>query len=121
MIAVKKPKATKCIDHRTISHITHTTKIAARILRRTERKIKQILGDDQFGFRRGNRTGDAIGMLRIISEWALEIDELCACFTDWQKEYDHTNWTKLMQILKKLVFTGTKDYQKTVHDQIVKE
>jgi hypothetical protein len=68
MIAVKKPKTTKCTDHRTISVITHTTKIAARILRRTERKIEQVLGDDQFGFRRGNRTGDAIGMLRIISE-----------------------------------------------------
>jgi len=47
---------------------------------------------DQFGFRRANGTGDAIGMLRIISERTLEIDEeLCACFIDWQKAYDHTN------------------------------
>jgi len=68
MIVIKKPKATKCSDHCTISLITHTRKIAARILRRTKRKIEQVLGDNQFGFRRGNRTGDAIGMLRIISE-----------------------------------------------------
>jgi len=47
----------------------------------------------------------------------MEIDEeLCGCFKDWQKAHDDTNWTKLMQILKKLVFTGTqKDYQQTVH------
>ena len=64
----KKPKATKCSNHRTISLITHTTKIAARKLRRTERKIEQVLGEDQCGFRRGNGTGDAIGTLRITSE-----------------------------------------------------
>jgi hypothetical protein len=29
----KEPKATKCSDHHTISIITHTAKIAARILR----------------------------------------------------------------------------------------
>jgi hypothetical protein len=32
---------------------------------------------------------------------SLEIDEeLCVCFTDWQKAFDQVNWTKLMQILK---------------------
>jgi hypothetical protein len=31
----------------------------------------------------------------------LDIDkELCACFIDWQKAFDHVNWTKFMQILK---------------------
>jgi hypothetical protein len=36
--------------------------------RRIERKTEDVLGDDQFGFRRGKGTRDAIGMLRIISE-----------------------------------------------------
>jgi hypothetical protein len=27
-------------------------------------------------------------------------EELNACFIDWQKAFDHVNWTKLMQILK---------------------
>jgi hypothetical protein len=69
MIAVKKrPKATKCSDHRTISLIVHTAKIVARALRRRiERKIKDALGEDQFGFRRGKGTRDATRMLRIIS------------------------------------------------------
>jgi hypothetical protein len=42
-----------------------------------------------------------LGMLRIISEQTVDIDEeLCACFIDWQKAFDHVNWTKLKQILK---------------------
>jgi len=70
MITVKKkPRATKCSDHRTISLIAHTAKIVAKILRRRiEKKIEDVLGEDQFGFRRGKGTRDAIGMLRIISE-----------------------------------------------------
>jgi hypothetical protein len=45
--------------------------------RRIERKIEDILGGDQFGFRRGKGTRDAIGMI-IIAERTLEIDEeLC--------------------------------------------
>jgi len=40
-----------------------------RILRRRfERKIEDVLGGDQFEFRRGKGTRDAIGMLRIVSE-----------------------------------------------------
>jgi len=38
----------------TISLITHTAKIIAKTLRRMiERKIEDVLGEDQFGFRRG--------------------------------------------------------------------
>ena len=42
-----------------------------------------------------------MGMMRIIAERTLEIDEeLCICFIDCQKAFDRVNWTKLMQILK---------------------
>jgi hypothetical protein len=70
MIALKKKtKATKCSDHRTITLIAHTAKIIGKILkRRIERKIEDILGEDQFGFRRGKKTRDGIGMMRIIAE-----------------------------------------------------
>jgi hypothetical protein len=58
MIAIKKkPQATKCSDHRTISLIAHTAKIVAKIIRRrVEKKIEDVLGEDQFGFRRGSAT-----------------------------------------------------------------
>jgi len=97
MIALKK-RATKCSEHRTISLTAHTAKILSRI----ERKTEAVLGEDQFGFRSRKGTRDAIGMMRIIAERTLEIDEeLCICFTDWQKAFDHVNWTKLMQTLKR--------------------
>jgi hypothetical protein len=68
MIALKKkPQATKCSEHRTVSLITHAAKIVAKILRRRiEKKIEDVLGEDQFGFRRGKGARDAIGMLRIM-------------------------------------------------------
>ena len=60
-----------------------------------------ILGEDTFGFRRAKGNRDAIGMIRIIAERTLEIDEeLCICFIDWQKAFDCVKWTKLRQILK---------------------
>jgi predicted DNA-binding protein len=48
MITLKKnPQTTKCSDHRTISLIAHTAKVAAKILRRRiERKIEDVLGED---------------------------------------------------------------------------
>jgi len=104
MIALKKKiKGTKCSDHRTISLNAHTAKIIAKIpTRRIETKIEDALGEGQFGFRRGKGMRDAIGMITIIAERTLEIDEeLCVCFIDWQKAFDCVNWTKLMQILKR--------------------
>jgi hypothetical protein len=82
MIALnEKSKATKYNNHRPIGLIAHTAKRADRILkRRTERKIEEVLAEDQFGFRRGKGIGDAVGMLIIISEVTLEMDvELWAC------------------------------------------
>jgi hypothetical protein len=67
----------------------------------TYNTIEDVLGEDQFGFRRGKETRDPTGMLGIISERTLDIDEeLNISFIDWQKAFDRVNWTKLMQILK---------------------
>jgi hypothetical protein len=107
MIALKKkPKARKCTDHCTISLIAHVAKVVASVIRRrSEKKIEDVLGEDQFGFRKGKGTRDAIGILKLISEQTLDIgEEICVCFIDWQKGFDHVKWTKLMEILKK---TGT--------------
>jgi hypothetical protein len=93
MIALKKKlQATKCSDLHTISLIAHTAKTVAKILRRRiEKKIEDVHGD-QFGFRRGKGTRDAIGMLRVISDRTLEIEEeICVCFIDWQKAFDRVN------------------------------
>ena len=50
----------------------------------------------------GRKHNFSKGLMRIIAERTLEIDEeLCVCYIDWQKAFDHVNWTKLMQILKR--------------------
>jgi len=69
IVLKKKQQAAKCSDHRTISLIAHTAKRVAKILRRKiEKKIEDVLGEDQFGFRRGKGTRAEIGMQKIISE-----------------------------------------------------
>jgi hypothetical protein len=71
MIALnKEPKATKGSSYRIISLISHPAKTLVMILRRFERKIEDVLGEDQFGFGRGKGTRVATGML-IISEHTL--------------------------------------------------
>ena len=71
------------------------------MVKKIERKIVGIRGEDQFGFRRGKENKGAVEMLRIISEGISEIDEkLCVCFIDWQKAFDRLQLTLLMQILK---------------------
>ena len=64
----KNPKSTKSSHHSTISLTAHTAKTVARIFKRTERKIDDVPGEGQFGFRRGKRYRKKIGILRIISE-----------------------------------------------------
>ena len=82
----------------------------SKLRRRTERKIQDVLEEDQFGFRRGKGTRNATGMMRIIAERTLEIDEeICVCFIEWQKAFDRVNRTKLMQILKRTESTGGKE------------
>jgi hypothetical protein len=65
LLALKKPEATKCSDRRTISLNAHAAKIARILRRRIERKIEDVLGEDQFGCRGVKVTRDAVGMVRI--------------------------------------------------------
>ena len=105
MVAIeKKQQAKKCSDFRTISLISHVAKIVARIInRRLQQKIEEVMGEDQFGFRKGRGTRDAIGMMRILSERILAAnEEVCVSFIDWQKAFDRVNWTKLMDMLKEI-------------------
>jgi hypothetical protein len=44
----KKPKATRCSNHRTVNLVAHRAKTVTRILTGIERKIEDVLGEDQF-------------------------------------------------------------------------
>jgi len=45
----------------TIGVIAHTAKIVAKIIRRIEKKIEDVLREDQFGFRRATELGMQLG------------------------------------------------------------
>ena len=57
----RKSKSTKCEECRTLSILTHTSKILTEIiLGRIEEKIDENLADEQFGFRKNRGTREAI-------------------------------------------------------------
>jgi hypothetical protein len=104
MLLLKKPEAAKCSNFCIVSLIASTAKIIAVVFRRRiDRKIEDVLGEDQLRFRRGKGAKYTVGMLRIISERTVEvIEELYACFIDWQKALDHGKWTNFMQCPKSI-------------------
>ena len=65
----KKTNANKSGDHRTIALISHASKIMLKVLtRRIETKAKYLIARNQFRFRRGCGTRDAIGVMRMLCE-----------------------------------------------------
>lgn len=100
----KKPKAIEAKDYRTISFICHLTKLITRIvIKRIENKIEENIGEDQFGFRKGKGTRDAMGCIRMIAERCMDVNkEIYVCFIDWEKAFDRVDWNILMKILKEI-------------------
>ena len=86
----KKIGATDCSDFRTINLICHALKIVPGILKKSiTSKADEYLGEDQYGFRRGSGTREAIVAMRIICERNLEHDQkVYICFVDSEKAFD---------------------------------
>ena len=87
-----------------LSLIAHASKIMLKMLtKRVEAKTGEFIGRNQFGFRKGYGTRDAIGVLRTLCERSLEHGkDVYICFVDFEKAFDRVNWVKLMQILKSI-------------------
>ena len=100
----KKANAVECTEYRTLSLISHASKILLKILaKRIQPKADYTNGKTQFGFKKGVGTRNAIGMLRILCERSLEFDnELFVCFVDFEKAFDRVNWVMMMDVLKKV-------------------
>src|SRR5215467_9170 len=59
----KKTNAVVCEDHWTISLVAHASKIVLKVLiNRIEAKAKDFISNNQFGFRKGVGTRDAVGV-----------------------------------------------------------
>lgn len=100
----KKENAVDCGDHRTISLISHASKIMLKILtKRIEAKVRDFIGRNQFGFRREVGTRDAIGVMRMLCERSLENgNDVYICFVDFEKAFDRVDWIRMLKILKDL-------------------
>src|SRR6476661_2031645 len=83
----KKMNAVECSNHRTISLISHASKILLTTLtNRIEAKARDFIGQNQFGFRKGCGTRDATEVMRMICERSLESgNNVYICFVDHEK------------------------------------
>jgi len=81
IIPIEKNRgAEDCVNFRTISLVLYTSnKIVLKILTwRLESTAESYLGKDQFGFRKGHGTRDAIVALHVLYERNLEYNnEVC--------------------------------------------
>ena len=73
----KKPKASVCEDFRTISLMSHVTKLLLKIiLNRIKIQIDNEVGKEQFGFRPQSGTREAIFCMRMMTvQGILESDK----------------------------------------------
>ncbi|KAI5734139.1 hypothetical protein M8J77_003012 [Diaphorina citri] len=82
--------------------LSHASKILTTIVKkRIEQKIDSNLDADQFGFRNGRGTREAILALRLITDESFRVNKpLYIAFVDLQKAFDNVNWNQMMKILK---------------------
>jgi hypothetical protein len=108
----KKPKAIDCTDYRTISLMSHVTKILLKIIKeRIENRINNELDEEQFGFRKHSGTREAILSLRILTEKYIEVQKcIYVCFIDYKKAFDSVQHEKLVECIQEVNLDG-KDIQ----------
>ena len=104
----KKPGATDCELHRTISLMSHVTKLLLRIIMmRVRNKINPEIAEEQCGFVEGKGTTNAIFTLRTLIERALEIQkDIYLCFIDYTKAFDRVRHDEIIKELTKLKIDG---------------
>jgi len=78
------------VDFRTISLIPNVSKILLKILTwHLGVKADDFLGSDQYGFRKGCGTCDAIVALRVVCETSLENNnKVHVCYVDFDKAFE---------------------------------
>ena len=86
----KKGNLQQCNNYRTISLISHPSKVLLRvILNRLKPQAEQIIAEEQAGFRKGRSTIEQIFNLRVLCERMLQHKrELYHVFIDFKKAFD---------------------------------
>ncbi|GFO14782.1 condensin complex subunit 3, partial [Plakobranchus ocellatus] len=104
----KKPGATECELHRTISLMSHITNILLKIIMlRIRNKIKLEIAEEQCGFVEDKGTSNAIYILRTLIERTLEVQkDVYLCFIDYTKAFDRVRHDEIITQLKQLNIDG---------------
>uniref|UniRef100_A0A8D8WJF1 Craniofacial development protein 2 n=1 Tax=Cacopsylla melanoneura TaxID=428564 RepID=A0A8D8WJF1_9HEMI len=100
----KKNKAKNCTDFRTISLISHSSKILLSIIReRITKRIEQNLAETQMGFRAGKGCRDGITALRVLLERSVEMRvDVFLAFVDFEKAFDNLKHENLRDIIEEI-------------------
>ena len=104
----KKPRAVECEDYRTISLMSHITKILLKVIQeRIQNKIDEEVTEEQFGFRKNSGTREAIICLRMLIEKYIEVQKnIYVCFIDYKKAFDRVQHERLITCLQDIGVDG---------------
>ena len=97
----KERRCQKCSNYRTISLISHASKVMLKILQaRLQQYVNPELSDVQAHFRKGRGTRDQIANIHWIIEKAREFQKnIYFCFMKYAKAFDCVDHNKLWKIL----------------------
>ena len=100
----KKSKAQSCTEYRTISLMSHVTKLLLKVIeQRIVKKIDNEVSRLQSGFRTGSGTREGIFNLRTVCEWAIDLGkDVYICFIDYTKAFDRVKHSKIIEYLSEI-------------------
>ena len=104
----KIPGTMECELYRTVSLMSHLTKVLLRIiLARMRKSLRPEISQLQFGFVPDKSTRNAIFNLSMLTERCIEMQkDLYLCFIDYSKAFDKVRLEKLFNILEHLDIDG---------------
>ena len=99
----KKGNLQQCQNYRTISLISHASKVMLKILlNRLRPQAEEIIAEEQAGFRRGRSTTEQIFNLRVLCEkYSQHQQEIFHVFIDFKKAFDRVWHDALWATMKK--------------------
>ena len=100
----KKTGKFLCEEHRTISLMSHLTKVLLKLVgKRIKPEIETELNANQFGFRSDFGTRNAVFVLKNIGQRSIEMQkDIYMCLVDYTKAFDRIEHNKLMPFLDDL-------------------
>ena len=97
----KKSMAQSCTEYRTISLMSHVTKLLLKVIE--QRIVKTIVSRLQSGFRTGSGTREGIFNLRTVCEQAIDQGkDVYICFIDYTKAFDRVKHSKIIECLPEI-------------------